>query len=173
MRPSPAKVRLRRINNAVVRAPKLMDNEPMQVRIKRLDPAVPLPEYQTDGSVAFDLQALAETTIEPNEIKRLGTGIVVETPRGYALVVAARSSTPKKFGLTIVQGIGIVDQDYSGDEDELLLQVMNITDQAVTVPAGVRLAQGMFVRVDRAEWEEVAGSMGESRGGFGSTGGHT
>ncbi len=144
----------------------------MRVRIKRLRDTVALPEYQTAGSVCFDLATVEEATIEPGRIVRIPTGLVVETPPGYMLMVAARSSTPGKHGLLIPQGIGIVDQDYAGDTDELLIQAYNFTDQSVTVAAGTRLAQAGFVRIDRAAWIETTDTMRESRGGFGSTGGH-
>jgi dUTP pyrophosphatase len=109
-------------------------------------------------------------TIQPGKIIRIPTGLVVETPPGYMLMVASRSSTPRSHGVMIPQGIGIVDQDYSGDTDELLLQVHNFTAEAVTIPAGTRIAQAGFVRVDQAELVETAETMSAARGGFGSTG---
>lgn len=142
----------------------------MKVKIKRLDSAVKLPEYQTAGSVCFDLEAREDRTIEPGQIDLIPTGLVVETPPGYMLLLASRSSGPKKHGLMMPHGIGIIDQDYSGDEDELLIQMYNFTKEPVTVKQGTRIAQGGFVRIDRGEWDEVEGSMGSSRGGLGSTG---
>ena len=144
----------------------------IKVRFKRIDPEVAPPEYQTGGSVCFDLAPSEDAVIAPGEIKRLKTGLVVETPPGYMLMVAARSSTPKKLGLMMAQSVGIVDQDYSGDADELLLQMYNFTDQPVAVKKGARIAQAGFVRIDQAELVETTETMSESRGGFGSTGGH-
>ena len=86
-------------------------------------------------------------------------------------MVTARSSTPRRKGLSVPHGVGVIDQDYRGDDDEVRCQVYNFTDQPVTVRRGERLAQGIFVRVDRAEWEEVALMDAPARGGFGSTGG--
>ena len=85
------------------------------------------------------------------------------------LTVASRSSTPKKKGLLTPHGIGIIDQDYCGPEDEIKIQVYNFTDEPVTIERGDKIAQGVFVRVDTFEWEEVDVMTGESRGGFGST----
>lgn len=142
----------------------------MQARIKRIRGDVELPAYQTSGSVCFDLATAEEAVIQPGEIQRITTGLVVETPPGYMLMVASRSSAPRAHGVMIPQGIGIVDQDYSGDADELLLQVLNFTDAAVTIPAGTRIAQAGFVRIDQAELVETSETMAASRGGFGSTG---
>lgn len=143
----------------------------MKVRIKRLDSNIPLPKYESQGAVCFDLAARELTEIEPGQVGLIPTGLVVETPPGYMLMLASRSSGPKKHGLLTPHGIGIIDQDYSGDEDELMIQVYNFTDRKVTIDPGTRIAQGGFVRIDRAEWKE-ASAMGDSRGGFGSTGGH-
>ena len=85
------------------------------------------------------------------------------------LMVCSRSSTPRKFGLMVPQGVGIVDNDYCGEEDELQIQVYNFTDSVVKVERGSRIAQAIFVRVDTAEWNEVEQMSTASRGGFGST----
>lgn len=141
----------------------------MNVKIKRIDKSLPLPVYQTKGSVGFDLVARETTTIESHSVGLIPGNVVIKTPPGYMLMLALRSSTPKKKGLIKPHGVGIVDQDYSGDEDEVKIQVYNITDQQVTIERGERVAQGIFVKVDVAEWNEQE-SMGDSRGGFGSTG---
>src|SRR3990167_10611989 len=121
----------------------------MKVKIKRLDPSVELPRYQTEESAAFDLASSEDAVIAPKEIKLLHTGLIIEAPKEHFLVIAARSSLPKKKGLTVAQGIGIVDRDYSGPEDEIRLQVHNFTDQPVEVKKGERLTQGMFLPVDK------------------------
>src|SRR3989344_7557272 len=127
----------------------------MKVRIKRLDGSVELPKYQTDESAGFDIAASADITIQSGEIKLISTGLIVEAPHGYYLLVTARSSTPRKTGLSMPHGVGIVDRDYSGPEDEIKLQFRNFTDKAVEIKKGDRIAQGLFVPVNQAEWEEV------------------
>ena len=142
----------------------------MKVKILKLDPEVTLPEYKTVESAAFDLAANEDAVIKPREIKLIRTGLVMEAPVGHFLMIAPRSSLPRKKGLSIPQSVGIVDRDYSGPEDEILLQVYNFTDQDVSVTKGERLAQGIFLKADRVEWEEVKQIRAQSRGGFGSTG---
>ena len=145
------------------------DASPLKVRISRVDPTLPLPAYETPGSVGFDLLARVEMTIAPGAIARVPANVIVETPPGYMLLVAARSSTPGKKGLSVPHGIGVIDQDYCGPQDEVLVQVYNFTAHPVTVARGERIAQGLFVRVDRAAWEETAAAERPTRGGFGST----
>jgi dUTP pyrophosphatase len=141
----------------------------MKVKIKRIDKSLPLPVYETGGSVGFDLLAREEMTISPDSIELIPANVIVQVPKGYALIVASRSSTPRKHGLTKPHGIGIIDQDYCGPDDEVKIQVLNFTDKPVTIAKGTKIAQGMFVRVDRFDFEEVDGIKKESRGGFGST----
>ncbi len=144
----------------------------MKVKIKRIDKNLPLPVYETDGSVGFDILAREDSTIEPKSISLIPANIIVEVPVGYMLIVASRSSTPKKKGLMTPHGFGIIDHDYCGPEDEIKIQVFNFTDAPVSIKKGEKIAQGVFVRIDKFEWEELDEIRTESRGGFGSTGGH-
>ena len=88
------------------------------------------------------------------------------------LVVASRSSTPLKKGLTPPHGFGIIDHDYCGPTDEIGVLVYNFTSDPVEIRRGEKIAQGVFVKIDKFEWEEVSEMEGRSRGGFGSTGGY-
>ena len=142
----------------------------MNVTIKRIDSSLPLPEYQTSGSVAFDLYSRVDMEISPKEVALIPTNFIIETPPNYMLVVVTRSSTPRKLGLSVPHGIGIIDQDFSGPEDEIHLQVFNFTDDVVKIEKGKRIGQATFVRVDKAEWDEVEEIENDTRGGFGSTG---
>lgn len=141
----------------------------MKVRIHRLDPTIPLPAYQTAGAAAFDLAASMDMTIEPGQVTLVPTGLVVEVPRDHYLAIFARSSTPIKQGLIVANGVGIVDSDYCGPEDEIKIEVWNFRSEPVTVRRGDRLAQGMILPVARVEWDEGEGSEKKTRGGFGST----
>ena len=140
------------------------------VRITRLSPSVPLPRYESEGAAAFDLAAAADVTIEPGQVALVPTGLVIEVPPGMFLGIFARSSTPLKRGLMVANGVGVVDQDYCGPNDEVKIAVVNFTPAPVRVAAGDRLAQGMLLPVTRVTWEEAQTLRGESRGGFGSTG---
>lgn len=143
----------------------------MDVRITRLDVALPLPSYQTAGAAGFDLAASVEMTIAPGEVTLVPTGLVIEAPPGHFIGIFARSSTPLKRGLMVANGVGIVDADYSGPEDEIKIEVYNFTASPVTVKRGDRLAQGVILPFVRAVWTEAAPpSDRKTRGGFGATG---
>ena len=143
----------------------------LPVRVRRLDPSVPLPQYQTAGAAGFDLSASADVTIEPGAIALVPTGLVIAVPDGHFLGIFARSSTPLRRGLMVANGVGVIDADYCGERDEIKVQVINVTQAPVTVVKGDRIAQGLLIPVARAEWEEADGPLREgSRGGFGATG---
>lgn len=141
----------------------------MKVNIKRIDKTLPLPKYETAGSVGFDLICRESAEIAPQSIVLIPANVIVETPAGYMLMICLRSSTPRKLGLMMPQGVGIVDNDYCGEEDELKIQVYNFTNEIVNVERGSRIAQGLFVPVNTPEWNEVEQMSDTSRGGFGST----
>ncbi len=142
----------------------------MQVKIKRIDKTLPLPEYQTSGAVAFDIYSRVDTIIPAKTVARIPTNLIIAIPKGYMLSVVTRSSTPVKKGLSLPHGMGVIDQDYCGDTDELLYQVYNFTDQEVKIERGERIGQAMFLRVDQMQWEEVETMDAKNRGGFGTTG---
>ena len=141
----------------------------MKVRITRVDKTLPLPEYHTEGAVAFDLYSRVDDTLAPKERKLVPANFVIEVPKGHVLLIAARSSTPKK-GLMLANSVGIIDQDFHGPEDEFRLWLYNVTDAPVEVKRGDRIAQALIVPIVKAEFEEVEKIKDESRGGFGSTG---
>ncbi|HEY7186665.1 MAG TPA: dUTP diphosphatase [Vicinamibacterales bacterium] len=143
----------------------------MRLKIRRLDSTVSLPAYGTGESAGFDLAAAHDLTIPPRQIALVRTGLVIEVPSGYFLGIFARSSTPLKRGLIVANGVGVIDPDYSGPNDEVMIQVLNITDRDVRIARGDRLAQGIVLPAPRVTWDEVSEIREVTRGGFGATGG--
>jgi dUTP pyrophosphatase len=138
-------------------------------RIRRLDPDVALPSYQTPEAAGFDLAAREDVRVPPGEVRLVPTGLVIEVPHGCFLGIFARSSTPLKRGLMVANGVGVVDPDYAGPDDEVKVQVVNFTREDVLVRRGERIAQGIIIPCLRVAWSEGETRV-ISRGGFGSTG---
>ena len=88
-----------------------------KINIKRFDKTIPLPEYKTDGAAAFDFYARITVEIPPKALGYVPLNVAIEVPLGYFLLLVARSSTHKK-GLWMGNGAGIMDPDFSGDDDE-------------------------------------------------------
>jgi dUTP pyrophosphatase len=142
----------------------------MRLNIKRLDSTVALPAYGTDEAAGFDLAAAQDILVPPRQIVLVRTGLVIEVPTGHFLGIFARSSTPLKRGLVVSNGVGVIDPDYSGPDDEVRIQVWNITDTPAEVRRGDRIAQGIVLPAPRVTWNEVAEIREVTRGGFGATG---
>jgi dUTP pyrophosphatase len=132
-------------------------------------PRATIPTYSTSGSAAFDLAASEDVEIPPGEIRLVGTGLVLAVPDGYFLAIFARSSTPLRRGLVVANGVGVLDSDYRGPNDEVKVQLLNITTAPVRIQAGERIAQGIVLAAPRVDFEEGPAAA-PSRGGFGSTG---
>lgn len=141
----------------------------MRVAITRVDPSLALPRYATEGAAGFDFYCRETVEIPAGAIATIPSNVIIAVPDGYVLIVALRSSTPRSKGLIIPNGIGVIDRDYCGPEDEIGIIVYNVGHHQVTVARGERIAQGLLMPVARVEWDEIA-AQGASRGGFGSTG---
>ncbi len=139
------------------------------VKIKRIDKSLPLPSLQTKGAVGFDLTARYTLKVKPFTPTLIPLNTIIKIPKGYMLVVASRSSLPLKKGLFLANGVGIIDQDYHGEEDEIKALVLNFTQKSVVVKKGERIAQGIFVKVAIPKFIEVDKMAPQNRGGFGST----
>ena len=142
---------------------------PLRVEVYRRDPRAAMPAYKTTGAAAFDLSALDAVTIAAGDSVRVATGLVVKVPAGYFLGVFARSSTATR-GLALGNGVGVIDADYCGPDDELRVLVRNFGAAPMAIEAGERIAQAIVLPCPRAELVEVARPAAPNRGGFGSTG---
>lgn len=129
-----------------------------------------LPKRSTKYSAGYDFINPEEVTIEPNKIAYVKTGIKASMYRNEALILANRSSNPKKKGLVLANGIGLIDADYYNNEDnegEIAFAFMNITTKPITIETGEKLGQGFFIEYLTTE-NDIA--EGERKGGFGSSG---
>jgi len=126
--------------------------------------------YGTADAAGFDLASAHDVTVAPGHIVLVRTGLVIEVPAGHFLGIFARSSTPLKRGLLVANGVGVIDPDYSGPTDEVMIQVLNFTQSEAHIRRGDRLAQGIVLPSPRVSWEEVEEIRRVTRGGFGATG---
>ncbi|MHB8668872.1 MAG: dUTP diphosphatase [Burkholderiales bacterium] len=140
-----------------------------KIKIKRFDKGLPLPERKTAGAAAFDLTAREAVEILPGMVGQVHLNIAVETPPGHFMLLAARSSIYKR-GLIKPNGIGIIDPDFCGDNDEVRATYYNFTCKPVLIEKGERIAQAIFVPIASFEWQEVEKMDNNDRGGFGTTG---
>ncbi len=140
-----------------------------KVRIKRIDKSLPLPEYKTSGAAGFDLAARERVVLPAHKVGYVPLNVAIAPPAGHFLLLAARSSLQKR-GLTMANGVGVGDADFSGNDDEYRAALYNFTDADVVVERGDRIVQGLFIPVTHADFVEVDDMERKTRGGFGSTG---
>lgn len=143
------------------------------VILKRLAAAT-LPARATSGSFGYDLATGADETVGPRETRvlpcgwQLATDLPHDAAGGLAMLILPRSSLALKFGLILPNSPGLVDADYAGP---IGILVHNLRDEPVTVPAGTRIAQAVFARLEFPGVAEAdAADPERTRGGFGSTG---
>lgn len=142
------------------------------LKIERLPYNKYLPEYQTEGAAGMDLCVAIETpiTLKPFERKLIPTGIKIELEHGFEAQVRPRSGISIKHGITLINCVGTIDEDYRG---EVCVPVINLSTEEYTIQPNERIAQMIIARVERAEIRVVQ-SLSETvraAGGFGSTGG--
>ena len=152
---------------------------------------VKLPTYATNGSAAMDIYSPAEYTIGPGECIIIPTGLKVNLPIGYALLIQPRSGMSRKTKLRVANTPGLIDSDY---HEEIGVIVENIDPplkdfeiqqdgeailqgplygSSFTIGKGERFAQMRLVEVPLINWlpVESLGSFENDHGkGFGSTG---
>jgi dUTP pyrophosphatase len=149
----------------------LPDGTTVDVLIRLLDDAVPVPSYAHPGDAGADLVTTVDVEIPPQGRVVVPTGVAIALPDGYAAFVHPRSGLAARHGLTIVNAPGTVDAGYRG---EIKVTLLN-TDAAepVRLQRGDRVAQLVIQKVERARFLRAETLPGSHRGegGFGSSGG--
>jgi dUTP pyrophosphatase len=143
----------------------------MQIRVRRLDPAVKLPARQHPGDAGYDLCARIDVQLPPAGGRALvPTGLALAIPEGYAGFVQPRSGMAFRHGVTCLNSPGLVDAGYR-DEISVLL-INHDAHEAFAVRRGDRVAQLVIQRVEEVDWDEVEVLDDTPRGlaGWGSTG---
>ena len=132
-----------------------------------------MPVRKTKYSAGYDIEAAEDAVIPafkpgatPTLIK---TGIKVYMPEDEYLMLCNRSSNPKKKGLVLANGVGIVDGDYYGNPDNdghIMFAFFNIKQEDVVIKKGECIGQAIFQKFMITDNDT---SEGERIGGFGST----
>lgn len=141
------------------------------LKIEKLAHNKNLPEYQTEGAAGMDLCAAIEQPVmlKPLERKLIPTGIKIELEHGFEAQVRPRSGMSIKHGISLVNCVGTIDEDYRG---EVCVPVINLSNEEYTIQPNERIAQMIIARVERAKIQVVQELSDTVRaaGGFGSTG---
>lgn len=143
----------------------------MILKIQRLPHNRILPEYKTVGASGMDLSAAIDEPIVLKPLERclVPTGLKIELEHGYEAQVRPRSGLSIKHGITLINCVGTIDEDYRG---ELCIPVVNISNEEYTIQPDERIAQMVIAKYEQAKIEVVTELTETVRGegGFGSTG---
>ena len=143
----------------------------VKVLIKKLDPAVKLPEYKTIGSSGMDLVAFTKKPIKvkPKTSSLVPTGLAVAFLDDYEIQIRPRSGLAAKNNISVLNTPGTIDSDYRG---EIKIIIYNHGSADFIINNGDRIAQMVLSPVIKMELEEVKDLPETIRGegGFGSTG---
>ena len=141
----------------------------MEIEIFRVDKSLPLPEYQTDGSVCFDLYSRKNLAVLPGETVTVPSNFIIRTPKNLAFLLLPRSSLFSRTGFIFPHSVGVIDSDFCGKGDEILIQLHNLGKVPSQIKKSERLAQALFVRTEKVKFREIFEIKNKTRGGFGST----
>ena len=143
----------------------------VKVLIKKLDPAVKLPEYKTEGASGMDLTAFIKQPliIKPKTSTLVPTGFSLAFSKDYEIQIRPRSGLAAKNNISVLNTPGTIDSDYRG---EIKVIIYNHGDTEFTINNGDRIAQMVLSPVVKANLEETNDLPETIRGegGFGSTG---
>ncbi len=142
-----------------------------EVLISRLPHAdgLPLPSLATPGAAGYDIASADDGMLAPMERKLFRTGFAIAVPEGFECQVRPRSGLALRHGITLPNTPATIDSDYRG---ELMIMLVNLGAEPFEVTRGMRIAQLVIARVERAAFRPVDALPGTARGagGFGSTG---
>ena len=143
----------------------------IQALSEKIGREIPLPYYATEGAAAVDLHACIDeaVTLPPGGRALLPPGLAAAIPAGHVGLLAVRSSMGIRHGVTLSNGVGVIDSDYRG---QVHVGLHNLSGEPYTVQPGDRVAQLLVVPVAAPEIEVVDALPETVRGagGFGSTG---
>jgi dUTP pyrophosphatase len=149
----------------------------MTLHIKLLRESAIMPKYWSESACGIDLHSdidlsanviNGELTIWQNEARLIPTGLSMEIPEGFGGFIFPKSGLGHK-GLILGNGTGVIDSDYRG---EIFISAYNRTVSPIKIKQGQRIAQMVFMRIQRLELVETdeLGDTNRGDGGFGSTG---
>lgn len=141
----------------------------IDLNIVLLDPRAREPEYKTEGAAAFDIRAIDGGVVEPGHPATFRTGLAVEIPAGFAMLIDSRSGHGFNDGVRLANSIGIIDSDYRG---EIMVKLTADERHSLKVNPGDRIAQAFVIPVPRTRFRRVESLSETARGtgGFGHTG---
>ena len=143
----------------------------VKVLVKKLDPAVKFPDYETDGASGMDLIAFTKKPIivKSKTSSLIPTGLSVAFSKDYEIQIRPRSGLAAKKNISVLNSPGTIDSDFRG---EIKIILYNHSKNDFIVNNGDRVAQMVLcpiIKMNLVEADELPKTI-RGEGGFGSTG---
>ena len=132
-----------------------------------------IPVRKTASSAGYDIESAADMDIVPGKVTLIPTGLKACMEADEYLGIYIRSSMAIKHGIILINSTGIIDSDYYNNEDNeghIMVALMNMGTEAVKIPQGERIAQGIFYNYLTVDDDDDKVAKAVRGGGFGSTG---
>lgn len=143
--------------------------EELKLKIKYFSDEIDNIDYIGVNSDWIDLRSSERVELKKGESAIIKLGVGIEIPKGYEAHIVPRSSTFKKWGIIQTNSMGVIDNSYSGDNDEWMLPVYATRDTVIEV--NDRICQFRIMKNQpKIVFDIVEHLNDKNRGGFGSTG---
>ena len=143
--------------------------ENLNIKIKKIKKNAILPHYAHDGDAGVDIYSTEDYVLRPGQRLLVSTGIKMAIPKGYEGQIRPKSGLALKHGISVCNSPGTIDSGYRG---EIGVIAINHSNEEFKIKKGTKIAQMVFNKIEKAEFEEVKDLDNTKRGqnGFGSTG---
>ena len=151
----------------------IIERVPLQnnfnIKIKILSEFGKIPNKSHADDIGYDLYSDGEYVIEPEKVKLVNLGISIQLPKNVGGFVLPRSGLASKHLIAPINSPGLIDPGYTG---ELMVPLMNYSDESYIVTKHERVAQLVVITTGTITFDEVSDLdvSDRSKGGFGSTG---
>ena len=129
---------------------------------------IKLPTRATEYSAGYDFYSPVDITIEPQKSVMIWTDVKAHMYYDNALIIIPRSSMGKQ-PVMIANTVGLIDNDYYGNEDNdgnIGFRLLNLGKTPYEIKAGDRIGQGIFIKYGTVKNDNT---ISKRSGGFGST----
>lgn len=144
-------------------------SENLKIKIKKIKENAILPYYAHDGDAGVDLYSTEDYVLKPGERVLVSTGIIIAVPQGYEAQIRPKSGLALNHGISVCNSPGTIDSGYRG---EIGVIAINHSKEEFKIGKRTKIAQLIFNKIEKAEFEEVKelDDTKRGQGGFGSTG---
>ena len=140
----------------------------LELKVKYFTDIEPI-KFIENKSDWYDLRAAEEIEMKAGDFRLIKLGIGIKLPAGYEAIVAPRSSTFKNYGIIQANSIGVIDESYSGDNDQWMMPAIALRD--TVIHKNDRICQFRILAHQPAHTITTVEKLGNiDRGGIGSTG---